>query len=47
VGTGGTIVAGKKQVRDAVYFLNRALELDPDGFVSQGHFQKALMMDTP
>jgi len=41
----GRLLLEKGQVKEAVYFLGRALELDPDGFASQGHLQQALMLE--
>lgn len=39
----GRLYLENGQVNESIYFLNRALELDPDSFISQGHLQKALM----
>ncbi len=41
----GRIYLEKGQVRDAVNYLKRSMELDPVGFVSQGHLQWALFIE--
>lgn len=41
----GRLFLEKGQAREAVYFLSQALMLNPNGFVSQGHLQKALMQE--
>jgi len=41
----GRLLLEKNQVREAVFFLSRALELDPDGFVSQRYLQNALLLE--
>jgi protein O-mannosyl-transferase len=40
----GRLLLETGQVGEAVFYLSRALELDPEGFVSQGHLQKALSL---
>jgi len=41
----GRILLEKGQANEAVFFLNRALELDPAGFVSHEHLRKSLSID--
>lgn len=42
----GRLLLEKGQAGEAVYYLGRAQELDPEGFVSQGHLQRALKLET-
>jgi len=41
----GRLLLVQGQVGDAVFFLSRARELDPEGFVSHDHLQQALSID--